>query len=159
MSSQGSPRNFMAGLTPSPQSPPHVMPHFAGPESPLRPLPAMHPNFYQPTPQPTPWGTANLHALQAYPHAVAMPAANPRAPRFMGEENPWTEQEDRVLLDRKLSFDEVNILLSGRSERDIWERMYRLRQSEMTPQQEHQQRCNTEARIPGIESVRYGATR
>lgn len=150
-----SPRVLMTGLTPSPQTA-HALPHYVvGVESPLRPLP-VHPTFYQPTPQPTPWGHANIHAMQTFHQPTPLPSPGARAPRFLGEDNPWSEQEDRLLVDRKLSFDEVNVLLVGRSEQDIWDRMVKLRQPEMTQQRVS---CQTEARIPGIESVRYGATR
>jgi hypothetical protein len=76
----------------------------------------------------------------------------------------WSEQEDALLLNRKLSFDEVNVLLAGRSENEIWERMVKLRQSEMTPRHSLSMpmpmHCMAEARkesyedrIPGFGSV------
>jgi len=40
---------------------------------------------------------------------------------------PWTPSEDALLLDKKRSFDEVNVLLSKRSEKEIWDRMTKLR--------------------------------
>ena len=43
------------------------------------------------------------------------------------EDGTWTEEEDRLMMDRKLCFDEVNVLLRGRSEPEIWRRMGKLR--------------------------------
>lgn len=43
------------------------------------------------------------------------------------EEENWTAEEDALLMDRKLCFDEVNVLLRGRREPEIWRRMGRLR--------------------------------
>lgn len=40
---------------------------------------------------------------------------------------PWDDSEDALLLDKKRSFDEVNVLLPKRSEREIWDRMTKLR--------------------------------
>ena len=73
----------------------------------------------------------------------------------------WSEQEDALLLNRKLSFDEVNVLLAGRSESEIWNRMVKLRENEMTHRQammpmhcmSEVRRESYEDRIPGIGSV------
>lgn len=40
---------------------------------------------------------------------------------------PWSGGEDALLLDKKRSFDEVNVLLPKRTETEIWERMLHLR--------------------------------
>lgn len=43
------------------------------------------------------------------------------------EEDNWTPEEDALLMDRKLCFEEVNVLLSNRREVEIWQRMGKLR--------------------------------
>lgn len=43
------------------------------------------------------------------------------------DEDNWTAEEDALLMDRKLCFEEVNVLLSRRREPEIWRRMGRLR--------------------------------
>ncbi|KAF3086908.1 hypothetical protein TWF102_010855 [Orbilia oligospora] len=45
------------------------------------------------------------------------------------ESTSWTSEEDSLLLNRRLSFDEVSILLHHRSEEAIWSRMGVLRSS------------------------------
>ena len=45
----------------------------------------------------------------------------------------WSDQEDSLLLNRKLSFDEVNVLLPQRTEQEIWDRMVKLREPQMVP--------------------------
>jgi hypothetical protein len=96
-------------------------------------LPPMH-MVYQSSMQPN-WGqSASLYQPTPLPSPISY------APRFLGEEYGrdgcnWSEQEDSLLLNRKLSFDEVNVLLTGRSEHQIWERMVKLRQNEMGQRQ------------------------
>jgi len=43
------------------------------------------------------------------------------------DEDNWTPEEDALLMDRKLCFEEVNVLLSRRREFEIWRRMGKLR--------------------------------
>ena len=43
------------------------------------------------------------------------------------DEDNWTAEEDALLMDRKLCFEEVNVLLSRRREPEIWRRMGKLR--------------------------------
>ncbi|EPS41932.1 hypothetical protein H072_4107 [Dactylellina haptotyla CBS 200.50] len=47
----------------------------------------------------------------------------------LSEPTSWTSEEDSLLLNRRLSFDEVSILLHHRSEEAIWSRMGILRSS------------------------------
>jgi hypothetical protein len=104
-------------------------------------------SFFQPTPLPSP---------TSYP------------PRFLEDNSSrdnWSEQEDSILINPKLSFDEVNVLLAGRSEVEIWARMVKLRgprYQNMPLQRQHQpvmhcmaeaRRDSYEERIPGIGSV------
>ena len=53
------------------------------------------------------------------------------APYFQPTEeddgDDWTPEEDALLMDRKLCFEEVNVLLSKRREPEIWRRMGKLR--------------------------------
>ena len=43
------------------------------------------------------------------------------------DEDDWSPEEDALLMDRKLCFEEVNVLLSRRGEPEIWRRMGKLR--------------------------------
>jgi len=102
-------------------------------------------SIYQPTPLPSPTSYAARFMMEDHrePHSN------------------WSEQEDELLLNRKLSFDEVNVLLASRSESEIWSRMVKLRENEMTHRQSmlpmhcmsEVRRESYEDRIPGIGSV------
>ncbi|KAA8913796.1 hypothetical protein FN846DRAFT_902647 [Sphaerosporella brunnea] len=151
--------NGMHSVSPSASTPRalHAIPHMSPTsESSLPPL--HHPSLYPQVVQPN-WGqSASLY------QPTPLPSPTAYSPRFMVEDyHPWSEQEDGLLLNRKLSFDEVNVLLPGRSEIEIWNRMVKLRQNEMhrpslsMPMPMH---CMAEARreayedrIPGIGSV------
>lgn len=49
------------------------------------------------------------------------------SPTEEDDEDNWTPEEDALLMDRKLCFEEVNVLLSNRREPEIWRRMGQLR--------------------------------
>ncbi|KAI5789036.1 hypothetical protein EDC01DRAFT_775468 [Geopyxis carbonaria] len=130
---QTSPKILMNGLhsvSPTNTTPRqhHVVPHLSPTTE--SSLPSMHPSLYQPSPQAT-WGNASLY------QPTPLPSPNSYAPRFLGEDHigrdNWSEQEDALLLNRKLSFDEVNVLLAGRSEQEIFQRQVKLRQNQMNP--------------------------
>lgn len=134
---------------------PHMSPTTESALPPMHHTPVyMHANWgqsaslYQPTPLPSPTSYAARFMMEDHrePHST---------------HNNWSEQEDELLLNRKLSFDEVNVLLAGRSESEIWSRMVKLRENEMTHRQSmlplhcmsEVRRESYEDRIPGIGSV------
>ena len=119
-------------------------------------------SLYQPTPLPSPTSYAPRFMFEQPPPA---PPHNHHHPLFPHRETggTWSQQEDALLLNRKLSFDEVNVLLATRSEAEIWHRQVKLRQNEMT--HKHQtmpthcmsevRRDSFEERIPGIGALGY----
>lgn len=104
----------------------HSIPQYAIPttESPIRP-------YYQSLPQQRAWNhspnySVPLHTYQPTP----LPSPAQSSPRFLVDEsisNNWSSQEDAVLVDKRLSFNEVNIILTNRSEKEICDRMAKLR--------------------------------
>ncbi|KAL7267268.1 hypothetical protein RUND412_010154 [Rhizina undulata] len=149
----------MSNLSPTPSTSPntpqlqHCMPQYsAAAESPLRTL---HPTFYQPTPQPTPWAhTANIQAMHTF-QPTPLPSPPSSSPRFLPDESSdgWTHEEDALMIDKKLSFDEVNVLLTGRSEKDIWDRMVKLR-TQLGPETFRRGSIDMVARYPAVDSGR-----
>lgn len=105
----------------------HSLPQYAIPtsESPIRPT------YYQTMPQQRSWShssnyPAPLHTYQPTP----LPSPAQSSPRFLVDEsisNNWSIQEDAVLVNKSLSFNEVNIILTTRSEKEICDRMAKLR--------------------------------
>ncbi|KAI5821401.1 hypothetical protein BZA77DRAFT_238252 [Pyronema omphalodes] len=163
-----SPKVLMNGLHHNTQqsviTPPrvlHAMPHM--PPSNESSLPPMHnPALYQQHVPHSNWGqSASLY------QPTPLPSPTSYAPRFMFENQPqqprhWSEEEDAVLMNRKLSFDEVNVLLAGRTEGEIWERQVKLRESEIRRHSGVPMHCVSEVRgdhyggrIPGIGALAY----
>lgn len=73
---------------------------------------------------PPPPQTPTFHGPQYGSYAQMPPYFQP-----MEEDDgdDWTPEEDALLMDRKLCFEEVNVLLSKRREPEIWRRMGKLR--------------------------------
>ncbi|PWW77313.1 hypothetical protein C7212DRAFT_363190 [Tuber magnatum] len=131
----GSPKILMRGvgnISPAPSTNPntpqmhHTMPHYSpiAAESPLRP----HSAFYS-LPPSTPWASSAPFQMALY-QTSPLPSPPSCPSRYIMEEpmmEPWTSSENALLLDKKRSFDEVNVLLPKRSEKEIWDRMTKLR--------------------------------
>jgi hypothetical protein len=131
----GSPKILMRSInniSPAPSTNPntpqmhHTMPHYSpiAAESPLRP----HSAFYS-LPPSTPWASSAPFQMALY-QTSPLPSPPSCQNRYIMEEpmmEPWDDSEDALLLDKKRSFDEVNVLLPKRSEREIWDRMTKLR--------------------------------
>ncbi|KAF8543156.1 hypothetical protein BDD12DRAFT_274674 [Trichophaea hybrida] len=160
-----SPKILMNGLhssSPSAITPRtlHAMPHMS-PTSESALPPMHHTSLYHQHVAQSNWGqSASLY------QPTPLPSPTSYAPRFIFEQREnggWSEQEDALLLNRKLSFDEVNVLLATRSEQEIWNRQVKLRQNEMTHRQQSMpmhcmsevRRDSYEDRIPGIGALGY----
>ncbi|RPB21559.1 hypothetical protein L211DRAFT_420823 [Terfezia boudieri ATCC MYA-4762] len=76
------------------------------------------------TPCSPPPQTPTFHSSQYSPYAQ-IPPYFPSMEEDDGDD--WTPEEDALLMDRKLCFEEVNVLLSKRREPEIWRRMGKLR--------------------------------
>ncbi|KAF8467625.1 hypothetical protein BDZ91DRAFT_119419 [Kalaharituber pfeilii] len=74
---------------------------------------------------PPPPQTPNIHGSQYSSYPQMQPYFSPTTDDEDGDN--WTPEEDALLMDRKLCFEEVNVLLSNRNEREIWHRMGKLR--------------------------------
>lgn len=106
----------------------HSIPQYAIPtsESPIRP----NHTYYQSLTQQRTWNhptnySVPLHTYQPTP----LPSPASSSPRFLIDESisNWTPQEDAVLVNKSLSFNEVNIILTTKSEKEICDRMAKLR--------------------------------
>ncbi|KAI5788857.1 hypothetical protein DFH27DRAFT_212724 [Peziza echinospora] len=76
---------------------------------------------------PPPPHTPTFHGANHYGNYPTHPHYFPSTTEDEDEEDNWTAEEDALLMDRKLCFDEVNVLLRGRREPEIWQRMGKLR--------------------------------
>ena len=76
---------------------------------------------------PPPPHTPTFHGANHYGNYSTHPHYFPSTTEDEDEEDNWTAEEDALLMDRKLCFDEVNVLLRGRREPEIWQRMGKLR--------------------------------
>ncbi|KAI5837855.1 hypothetical protein DFP73DRAFT_486720 [Morchella snyderi] len=100
---------------------PPSMPHYAlsTSESPIR-----QNHYYQSLAQQRPWGHSGYSVPMHTYQAPQLPSPASSSPRYL---EPWTPAEDEILVNKGLSFNEVNILLSKRSEKEICDRMAKLR--------------------------------
>lgn len=73
---------------------------------------------------PPPLQTPTFHTSQYGTYGQMHPYFSPMEE---DDEDNWTAEEDALLMDRKLCFEEVNVLLSNRREPEIWRRMGKLR--------------------------------